>query len=173
MKRVHTLALAASAAAIVLTSGGFAAQHAFAATDTTTEKTLVERISERFNLNKTDVQAVVDEAHAARHAEMQAKVAERLTQAVTDGKITQAQKDLITTKQAEVQKKMDEIRAMTDETARKEALKTLREETQKWATDNNIAERWIGPMGGKGGHGGAGRGGMMRADDGMDKTVQN
>jgi tetrahydromethanopterin S-methyltransferase subunit B len=162
MKRTHLLAVSAGAAVIALTGAGFATQSAFAA-ESTTGKTLTERIAERFNLNKDDVQKVVDEHRAERETQMKAKMDERLTQAVTDGKITQEQKDKVIAKSAEIKTKMDEIRAMTDDAARKAAMDALRTETQTWAKDNGIPERLIGPMGGhgKGGHRGGPRGGDM------------
>lgn len=141
-----------SLATATVVGGGLLTQHAFAAS-TTNSDNLIARIATKFNLNQTEVQAVADQFHTDKIAEMQQKEADRLTQAVTDGKITAAQKDLLTAKQAELKTKFEEIRAMTDKAARKTAMDTLRTETEAWATKNNIDKQWLHFMGGHGGKG--------------------
>ena len=77
--------------------------------------------------------------------------------AVKDGKITQAQADLITAKQNELQAKHEAAHdALKDKTQaeRKAAMEKEREETKQWLADNKIPEGYL--MGGlrMRGHGG-------------------
>ena len=85
---------------------------------------------------------------------------ERLDQAVTDGKITAEQKDLIIAKGKEMKQKMEEIRNLSSDTERKTAMEQLRTDTEKWLSDNKIDQRFLGPLGGMRGPG-RGHGGPM------------
>src|SRR5690349_12080215 len=93
------------AAVTVLGAGIFGSGSVFAQTTTDTQNpmnSLVQKIASKFNLNQSDVQAVFDQAHQERESEMKANFASQLSQLVTDGKITEAQKQLISNKRAEL-----------------------------------------------------------------------
>lgn len=90
-----------------------------------------------------------------------------LTQAVTNGKLTQAQADLITTKQTEIKTFLDSLKSKT--AAERTAAITAQTVTWKaWATSNNIPDTFFripeergfgqGPMGKMGGGRGGSRG---------------
>jgi ABC-type uncharacterized transport system ATPase component len=68
---------------------------------------LASAIATRFNVDATEVQAIINEHVAThqeeRHAEMEANMAERLAAAVTAGKLTQAQADALTAHRAEME----------------------------------------------------------------------
>lgn len=156
------------AAATVLVSSAWTIPRAFAADTSPTSgiSSLIDKIATKFNLNKDEVKAVFDEEQATRHAERQAEMKtrteERLTEAVTDGDITQAQKDLITAKLSEIQTKQTDISQITDDGDRNAAMAQLHADLAKWAADNDIDTQWI-MFGGRGGGHGMGRGhGMMR-----------
>ncbi|MFA5185964.1 MAG: hypothetical protein WC551_05730 [Patescibacteria group bacterium] len=121
---------------------------------------IVQAIAAKFNLSQSDVQKVFDEQHAKQQAEMQAKqeqnFKDRLTQAVADGKLTQAQADLVTAKHAEVQAFMKGLEGKTAE-ERQAAMKTESEALKQWATDNKIPENYFIMGSGMG----PGRGGQM------------
>lgn len=124
---------------------------------------LAQAIATKFNLSEVDVQSVIDEAMKNGRAEMKKNCPNentRLTQAVTDGKITQAQADLIKAKHEELQTvrkdNMEKMKTMTA-TEREAAMNAEKESLQKWAKDNNIPEEFAGMYGG--GHG-RGPGGM-------------
>ena len=70
---------------------------------------------------------------------------------MTDGKITQAQADLITAKHAELKTFMESLK---DKTAaeRMEAMKTKMDELKQWAEDNDIPLQYL-HLGMKGPHG--------------------
>jgi len=154
-------------------AGGFFANAAFADTSPT-HQSLVDMIATKFNLNKTDVQQVVDQYHAQQKTDMKQKFTDRLNQAVTDGKITSAQRDLITAKLIEVQGKIADIQKITDPTARKTALTQLMTDVKAWATANNIDMKWLGPIAGRGFGGPKGMGmgmhGHRMMDDGATPT---
>jgi hypothetical protein len=97
---------------------------------------LVQKIAQKFNLNQSDVQAVFDQDHQDRHAQMAANYETQLSQYVTDGKITEAQKQLVLAKHKEM------------ETNRETEMQIM----QNWAKENNIDLQYLMPHGGKGMH---------------------
>jgi hypothetical protein len=106
----------------ILASTGYLGSSLVLAADNSKHDTLVTRIAEKFNLNKADVEAVFDAVRDEKIAEMQKQRSEKLSDAVTDGVITEDQKNLILSK-------MDE---------KMEERKINREEMQKWFTENDI-----------------------------------
>jgi len=132
--------------------------NAQSATSDSTHKTIVQRLVERFGLKESDVQSVFDQAQTDRQAEMQAKAEEQLTKLVTDGKITEAQKQLIVAKRAEM-KAAQPTRPTQDSTLtpdqRKAEMETNNTELETWAKANGIDVKYL-MMGGfvRGGHGG-------------------
>jgi hypothetical protein len=121
---------------------------------------LVNAIAQKFNLNASDVQQVVDETMATEKTQMEAERQQqfsgKISQAVTNGELTQDQADKITAKQKEVQEFMTSLSGKTED-ERNTAIKTETESLKQWATDNNIPEQYI-QMGfdGKMGRGGPG-----------------
>ena len=139
--------------ALVLASIGGVAVYAQNATGNNSMQDLVAKIAQRFNLNQNDVQAVFDEQKTEMHANMQTKFAEKLSQAVTDGKITQAEADAITAKREELQVKRPNM--ANGEKPSKELMQAHQTELKQWVTDNNIPIEYVmgfggGKMGAKG-----------------------
>lgn len=83
-------------------------------------------------------------------------MADRLAQAVKDGKLTQDQADKITAKLKELktqrEAERDSMKDKTDE-ERKTAMEAKKTELEKWAKDNNIPLEYLRSLGGPGGHG--------------------
>lgn len=133
---------------------------------------LVDAIAGKFNLNKTDVQAVFDEQHSKMEATREAEVKAEIAQLVKDGKLTQAQADAILAKRAELDKERDTNRTadqnLTD--AERQAKRDERRKAlDKWAADNNIPIEYRYLLkGGHGGHGGHGSGGRHGERGGMN-----
>jgi Skp family chaperone for outer membrane proteins len=129
-------------------------------------QSLVQKIAEKFNLDEKQVQSVFDKDRSEHEAEMQQRDEERLTQAVTDGKITSEQKDKILAKQKELKAYMDSIKDKT-ESERHTLMDTKRDEVKQWASDNDIPEEYMHFMGG---HGGPGKGNAPPSDS--DSSTQ-
>lgn len=158
--------IATALVATVVGSGLFAAKQTFAAETTVTTtnpmSSLVQEIATKFGLKTADVQAVFDQNRSEMQAQRETNFEAKLTQDVTDGKITDAQKQLIISKRKELdasrQSKMESIKTMTEE-QRKAARAAEKTALETWAKENNLDARYLmfGGMGGRG-HGPGGRG---------------
>lgn len=157
MKR--TLFLSAAAVTIVgVTLLG--ATSAFAQS-TNGQDTLVQKIADTFKLNKTDVQKVFDQHRFEHMVQMQARLEEKLTQAVKDGKITETQKQAILAKlkelQSQKQTKMQGFGDMTPE-QRKAAMQQQKIDLENWAKAQGLDVTKLKSLMGGFGHKGMGRG---------------
>ena len=144
---------------------------------------LVTKLSEKFNLNQNDVQTIFNEYQTQMkterdakmkdmQTEMEQKVKDELTQAVSNGKITQTQMDLILAKRAEMQIEKSTITRSSENfsTKTKEEIESERQTRQtemqakrdalkQWANTNGISDEYLhlvmaGGMGGGRAHGG-------------------
>jgi hypothetical protein len=156
MNQRQKLFIALGGIALAATTG-LASHSAFAASRS---DTLASSLASKLNIEESAVSTALDsvraEKEASRSAEMKTNYTEKLTEAVTAGKLTEAQKTLLLSKFDEVKGKQDAIRTQQE---------TLRTETEAWAKTNNIDTSYLmGAGGGKGGrgHGGPGGPGMMR-----------
>ena len=124
-------------------------------TKTNPMSNLVNAIAQKFNLNPADVQAVFDTEHqremTTRQAEMAQKFSERINKAVSDGKLTQAQANLIITKHTEIENYMNSLQGKTMDEMQL-AKKTQMDSLRQWAKDNDIPIQYI-QYGGLGGFG--------------------
>ncbi|OGM10414.1 hypothetical protein A2Z67_02935 [Candidatus Woesebacteria bacterium RBG_13_36_22] len=114
---------------------------------------IVQKIADEFNLNISDVQQVSDEERDEKRAEAFARFADRLDDSVTDGKLTNAQKDAILDKHEEMQDKTEEVKDLSKED-RCENMQKLYEEFKSWFEEQGIDESILEGFGG----GFAGRG---------------
>ena len=103
---------------------------------------LVTAIATKFNLNKADVQQVFDQHKQQMFLHKQQRFAERLAQAVKDGRLTQQQADAITAKQKEMEEFHKSLEGKTPEEI-KAALQTQMQNMQQWATENNIPKEFL------------------------------
>lgn len=106
---------------------------------------LIEKLVSKFNLNKDEVTKVFNEEREARRAvndtERQKRLEEKLNLAVTNGKLTNDQKQLILNKMAELEKERianREAHANLSFEERKNEMNKHRTELEKWASDNGI-----------------------------------
>jgi hypothetical protein len=109
---------------------------------------LIQKIAQKFNLKEADVKAVFEEDRAAHEAEHQKKIEDKLSQAVTNGKLTNEQKDKIIAKQKEFHAKMESNREDMKDKTEDEHRKTMeaeRAELEQWAKDNNIPIEYLHP----------------------------
>ena len=165
MNTRKTLAAAALGLGLVLTGASVAAAQTTTGTSTTSTQArssffhgFVTALSQRFNLNEADVTSFLNEQFAQRKADMEAKMGQaeagRLAKAVSAGKLTQAQADLITAKQAEVKTQLEALRTSGKTgTELKDAMKSLEDSLKAWASVNGIPEQFVHPMAPRKGHG--------------------
>lgn len=165
MNAKKTALVAGSSIAILVAGASVAAKSSLAAN--TSSDNLASRIATVFGLDQSKVQSTIDtfreEERQNRQTEMKQKLTDRLTQAVTDGKLSEDQKNTILNKEAEIQARLDEAMKISDETNRKTALDTIHTDTEAWLNANTWAKAYLhGPgFDGPGRPGGRGHRGMM------------
>ena len=104
---------------------------------------IVQKLAQKFNLKEEDVKTAFDEERQDRRQEMQNLRNERLSQAVKNGIITDAQKQALINKENELRTKREQERS----------------ELEKWYSDQGIDRSKLAPYMG-GGRGKEGFGGM-------------
>ena len=121
---VLTLALASSALVASRTSAqGILGGDSFIST-----------LAQKFGKSEEEVRTVFDEVRDQRRAEMQTRQAEKLDQAVTDGNLTEDQKQMILDKKAELQAERQDDGE--NRQAHQQELKT-------WAEENGIDTQYL------------------------------
>lgn len=167
MKKKLVYGGATAALAVALVAGGGAAAVQAAANDSASgPANIITKLAQKFGLKEADVRAVFDEEFAVRKADMQARMQERLNQLVTDGKITEAQKQLIVAKQQELAAaRATEMESFKDKTPeeRKALMDQKRTELESWAKANGIDVQYLMPIGHGMGGGRGDHGGMSKA----------
>ncbi len=109
---------------------------------------LVTALVQKFNLNQTDVQQVVNDTLTAQKAQAETNREQafkiRLDKAVTGGKITQDQENKILAEEASIK---TQIQALSGKTGQdyKTALKQIMDSVTAWATANNIPKQYLMP----------------------------
>lgn len=134
---------------------------------------LVTALSEKFNLNKDEVQQVFDEQRSAMEQQQEDDIKNELAQLVDGGTLTQDQADALLAKRAELQATRQANResrgddTTTSKDDRKAAMDAQRTELQSWAKEQGIDAQYLRFVMG---HGGRGHGDMMRADSDQSKS---
>lgn len=107
---------------------------------------LVNKIAEKFNLNPSDVQQVFDDQRAQMQDQMNQKYQDRISQAISDGKLTQEQADKIIAKKTELESERQDFKADLEGKTKEEmrdAMKTQMDSLKQWASDNNISMEYL------------------------------
>jgi hypothetical protein len=153
MNMRKSLLVGATVATVALGGGGIA----LAATDTSNSggNTLTDKIAARFNLDKKEVQAVVNEHREERHEQREQEHKESLAEAVKAGTLTQAQADHITKVHEEIEAlKGDKThRELSDEV--RDQIRDKHTELRDWAEEQGIELHEVmggGEMHGRGMH---------------------
>lgn len=102
---------------------------------------LINALAKKFNLKKADVQAVFDEQHSKMDAQREVDFKANLSRLVKDGKLTQAQADAITAKQAEIKNDMEAKRKSGTKPSESE-MQSKRTELDEWFSDKNIPSKY-------------------------------
>jgi antitoxin (DNA-binding transcriptional repressor) of toxin-antitoxin stability system len=90
---------------------------------------------------------MIDQHKSVNQQNREAKYEEHLTEAVKDGKLTDAQKQLVLT---EHNKLVAELTASSRDN-RKQTMQSVRQEAKDWAAQNNIDAKWLLPRRGMAG----------------------
>ena len=143
-----------------------------AQSDESASNSIVDKIAQKFNVNKADVQQVFDEDHAAREAEHKAELKTTLDQAVKDGKITADQETKLIAKLDEMHAAREKARTDTAISAadRHAAMEKERTDFEAWLKSNNIPTDLL-PQHGKD-RGGMGRHMGSHAGESASVTTQ-
>lgn len=86
---------------VIASVGYFGGNYVLAGDANPMYESLVTKIAQKFNLKEADVEAVFEAVRDERRDEMKSQRSERLTQAVSDGVITEAQKVTLLAKMEE------------------------------------------------------------------------
>jgi hypothetical protein len=102
---------------------------------------LVQKIASKFNLNKDDVQKVFDDDKAAREAQHDKQIDDRLQKLVDAGTITGAQKTAIESKLKELKQARQADRAEMknlSDTERQSKMDERKNELETWAKEQGM-----------------------------------
>lgn len=145
--------------ALLLLGGGavFGMSQVSAASNNTPMSGLAAVIASKFGIDQVKVEETITQFHNDQMSKMQQDhkkmQEERLTKLVSDGKITEAQKQLILTKLKELQANRESMKDKTPE-ERKSQMEAEKKSLEDWAKQNNIDIRYL--------RGGFGKGHMMK-----------
>jgi len=113
---------------------------------------IIQKLVDRFGLDKGEVETVFDEIRGERQTEMQARFTERLDQTVAEGKITPEQKEAILQKKQEMQANRLGLKDLSLE-ERQIQRETHQKEMKAWAEENGLdLKDLFGGMGMRGEH---------------------
>jgi hypothetical protein len=131
------------AAVALVVAGAYGASRTSAAADPNGgQVSLVQKIADTFHLDKSKVQAVFDQNRADRQAQAETRYEQKLSQAVTDGQLTPAQKAAVLSEHNQLKTELDAAAAKSG-TDRRAALKQIRTEATDWAKQNHISAHWL------------------------------
>ncbi|MBU0618967.1 hypothetical protein KKD62_01900 [Patescibacteria group bacterium] len=116
---------------------------------------IIQKLVERFGLNEEEVKVVFDETREKRRVEMQTRLENRLNEAIEGGDLTEAQKEAILAKKAEMQTNCGEFKDLSPE-ERQKKMQAHKEEMQTWAEANGVDLSQMHPLLGGGRQGGFG-----------------
>lgn len=103
---------------------------------------LVQMIAQKFNLDQAQVQGVFDQYKTQHQIKKIDNWNSKLDQDIKDGKITQAQKQLIISKRQELQNNRPDFKNLTSD-QKKAAVKQQKTDLENWAKQNNIDIKYL------------------------------
>lgn len=148
-----TRTLLITAAVATATLGGIGVASAATTSSSTDDSSIVGKIATKFNLNKSEVQAVFDENRAEHKAEMQADRAQAIKDAVSAGTLTQAQADHISAAFEEIDTLRGDAHRSELTASTRQSIKDKMDALHTWADEQNIDLREIIGHNGPHGHG--------------------
>lgn len=125
---------------VILVSGGlFGASQAQANNN---HASFIEQLAQKLGIEQSKVQQAVDEIKQDNKSQMQTRFNDTLDQAVKDGKITEAQKQLILQKRQELQNIKANSKDMTPQ-QRRQAMQNQKQKLDDWAKANGIDLKYL------------------------------
>ena len=147
--------LTVTAVALAVAGVGFFGISQSFAQDAAESDTIVQKMVARFNLNQADVQKVFDEHRSGKIAKYRAGMEEHLSRLVTEGKLTEEQKKLLSDKMNQMHEskrtQKERFKNLTP-VQKREQMDSKRQEFDLWLKQNGIDPSVIGPMDGMKGH---------------------
>lgn len=150
-----------SLALIALGALAYTTGRAVYAEDNANFSPVVERLIQRFNLNRNEVGSIVSEVRTERQAEARTRAETRLSESVANGNLTEDQKNKILAKLTEEQRLREQYRSLSPE-ERREKMQERHKELEKWAEANGIDFKYVMGMGRMKGGMGFGTGGYAK-----------
>jgi hypothetical protein len=158
MPKLSKKILIPMAAVAIVGAGAYGATQVSAAsnsTGTNPQTSLIQKLADTFHVDKSKVQTVFDQNRKDNEASRETQYEARLSQAVTNGNLTSAQKDLIIAEHKKLVSENDANKASAESSSstradRKAAMSAKRTEITTWAKANAIDAKWL--MGGGIGH---------------------
>lgn len=145
------------ALAVTTMVGAVSVRSVAAQADSNPQSSIIQKLVAKFGLNESEVKAVFDADRAEREAAREKRFTDQLDQAVKDGKLTTAQKQLILNKRSELKSKWETEMANkkdpstlteAERLAKKNARKVEMDALKTWAKQNGIDLKYL--MMGKG-----------------------
>lgn len=101
-------------------------------------------LAQKLGIEESKVQQALNEIQKTHQAEIQAREDQRLTQLVKDGKITEAQKQLILNKRSELKRihESEDLQNLSHE-ERKAKFQEMHQELESWAEENGIDIKYL------------------------------
>lgn len=107
---------------------------------------IVQKIADKFNLNVSEVEQVFDQERDEHRAEKFALFADRLDDLVSEGKLTDIQKEAILDKHEEMQDSIEELRGLSG-SEKKEEMRKLHDNFRTWLEGESIDLTLFGGFG--------------------------
>lgn len=127
---------------VILVGGGlFGASQVLAQTNNN-HPSFIEQLAQKLGIEQSTVQRAVDEIKQDNKSQVQTRFNDTLDQAVKDGEITEAQKQLILQKRQELQNTKANFKDMTPE-QRRQAMQNQKQQLDDWAKQNNIDLKYL------------------------------
>lgn len=147
-----------SALVLSLIGIGAVSHNAINAQETTGTPSIIDQLVAKFNLNRAEVETVFQEHRDQIHEQREAELTARLDQLVTDGTLTQEQRDYLVAHHEQMEANRPNWEAGTKPTqeerqAQREQMQAQHNELQTWATQQGLDLSEIMPFAGKGGRG--------------------
>jgi len=129
-------------AVAVAAIGAGAFSYATVSAATSPTNSLVQKIAGTFHLDPAKVQAVFNQDRADKQAQAETNYEDRLTKAVSDGKLTTEQKSKVLAEHNQLKTELETAMQKTG-TDRRTALQQVRAEAESWAKSNSIDSKWL------------------------------